>query len=138
MSESRNHNKQIVSLLVQAFCRKDLTVFDSLYTVRAAPKARAWVRPFLDSFPDVTMDIVQMISEGDTVVARFRCSGTHLGLWQGHLPSGKRFERVDEVYFFTFRNGLIDGGWGIEDNLTRLRQLGFSPDAQGPNDASND
>ncbi|MDQ0822333.1 ketosteroid isomerase-like protein [Arthrobacter sp. V4I6] len=125
MSESADHNKRVVSLLIEAISRGDLTVFDELYTPRAAPKALEWVEPFLQSFPDVAMDIVQMVSEGDTVVARLRCSGTHLGVWRGHSPSGQRFNRVDEVYFFTFRNGLIDGSWGIEDNLTRFRQLGF-------------
>jgi ketosteroid isomerase-like protein len=127
MSESADHNKHVVSLLIEAISRGDLTVFDELYTPRAAPKARGWVEPFLQSFPDVAMDIVQMVSEGDTVVARLRCSGTHLGVWRGHSPSGRRFNRVDEVYFFTFSDGLIDGSWGIEDNLTRFRQLGFIP-----------
>jgi predicted ester cyclase len=105
--------------------RGDLAAFDNLDTPRAAAKAKAWVEPFLQSFPDAAMDIVQMVCEGDTVVARLRCSGTHLGAWRGYAPSGERFERVDEVYFFTFRDGLIDSAWGIEDNLTRFRQLGI-------------
>lgn len=129
MSESAGHNKRVVSMLVQAIGRGDLGVFDELYTARAAPRAREWVGPFLESFPDVSMDIVRMVSDGDTVVARLRCSGTHLGAWRGHSPTGKRFERVDEVYFFTFRNGLIDSSWGIEDNLARFRQLGLRLDS---------
>ena len=127
MKEPADHNRRVVSLLIAAISRGDTKVFDEFYTPRAAAKARAWVEPFLQSFPDAAMDIVQMVSEGDTVVARLRCSGTHLGAWRGHSPSGKRFERVDEVYFFTFRDGLIDGAWGMEDNLTRFRQLGFIP-----------
>lgn len=127
MTEPADHNKHVVSLLIAAISSGNLAVFDELYTPRAAAKARAWVKPFLHSFPDVTMDVVQLVSEGDTVAARLRCSGTHSGPWRGHSPTGKRFERVDEVYFFTFRDGLIDGGWGIEDNLRRFRQLGFIP-----------
>ncbi|MBT2568785.1 ester cyclase [Arthrobacter sp. ISL-85] len=125
MTEPAEHHKRVVSLLVEAMSRGDLAAFDGLYTPRAAVKAKAWVEPFLRSFPDAAMEIVQMVCEGDTVVARLRCSGTHLGAWRGHAPSGRRFERVDEVYFFTFRDGLIDGAWGIEDNLTRFRQLGI-------------
>jgi predicted ester cyclase len=125
MSGSVEHNKRVVSLLIEAISRGDLAAFDTLYTPQAALRARQWVEPFLRSFPDVAMDIIQMVSEGDTVVARLRCSGTHRGVWRGHSPTGRRFERVDEVYFFTFRDGLIDGGWGIEDNLTRFRQLGL-------------
>ncbi|TNB67708.1 ester cyclase [Arthrobacter sp. BB-1] len=130
MSEAVDHNKRVVSLLVKAISSGDLAVFEQLYTARAVNKAREWVKPFLKSFPDVTMDIVQMVGDGDTVVARLRCSGTHLGAWRGHPPTGRRFERVDEVYFFTFRHGLIDGGWGIEDNLTRFCQLGLIADSR--------
>ena len=127
MPEASDHKKRAVSQVIAAISRHDLTAFDELYTPRAAARARAWVAAFLESFPDAAMDIVQLVGEGDTVVARLRCSGTHLGVWQGHPPTGKRFERVDEVYFFTFREGLIDGAWGMEDNLTRFRQLGFIP-----------
>lgn len=127
MNEPAEHHKRVVSMLVQAIGRGDLRVFEELCTARAASKAREWVGPFLESFPDVSMDIVRMISDGDTVVARLRCSGTHLGVWRGHAPTGKRFERVDEVYFFTFRNGLIASSWGIEDNVARFSQLGLVP-----------
>ncbi len=127
MSESAEHNKRVVSMLVEAISRGDLAAFDEVYTAEAAAKARQWVRPFLESFPDVRMDIVQMVADDDTVVARLRCSGTHLGVWRGHAPTGKRFERVDEVYFFSFLDGLISGSWGIEDNLKRFGQLGLAP-----------
>jgi hypothetical protein len=32
---------------------------------------------------------------------------------------------VAEVYFFRFRDGLIDETWGLEDNASRLLQLGL-------------
>lgn len=52
---------------------------------------------------------------------------THLGVWLGHAPTGRRFENVDEVYFFTFQEGLIVRAWGLEGSLDRLRQLGLTP-----------
>jgi predicted ester cyclase len=71
------------------------------------------------------METVQLVAEGDTVVGRFRCSGTHLGTWNGHEATGRRFEDVDEVYFFRFEGDRIAGVWGIEDTLDRFRQLGL-------------
>jgi predicted ester cyclase len=72
------------------------------------------------------MDIVELVAEGDTVVGRFRCSGTHLGEWLGHPPTGRRFERIDEVYIFRIdAKGRIARAWGIEDTLKRLEQLGL-------------
>jgi predicted ester cyclase len=72
-----------------------------------------------------TWEIVSLVAEGDTVAARFRCSGTHLGEWHGRAPTGRRFRDVDEVYFFTIRDGHIASAWGLEDNDRQRRQLGL-------------
>lgn len=102
----------------------DLDVLDEIYAPRAVDAARRWIAPFRASFPDVHMEIIDLL-EGDTVVGRFTCSATHLGDWLGHPPSGRRFEKIDEVYFFRFRNGRIIHAWGLEDTLSRLTQLGL-------------
>ena len=68
----------------------------------------------------------QLVEEGDTVVGRFTCSATHTGEWRGRAPSGRRFEDVDEVYFFSFEHDRISGAWGLEDTIDRLRQLGLA------------
>jgi predicted ester cyclase len=104
-----------------------LDVIDELYTPAMAPGARRWIAPFRESFPDVQMEIVELIAEDETVVGRFRCSGTNLGPWRGNPPTGRRFERVDEVYIYRVRDGRIAEAWGIEDNRSRERQLGLSP-----------
>jgi len=104
-----------------------LEVIDELYDPRMAAGARRWIAPFRESFPDVEMDIVELIAEGEKVVGRFRCSGTHLGTWRGNPPTGRRFARVDEVYMFRVRDGRITEAWGIEDTRSRERQLGLSP-----------
>jgi predicted ester cyclase len=103
-----------------------LDVLDELATPTMARAARSWITPFRASFPDMEMETVQLVVEGDTVVGRFRCSGTHLGPWRGHEPTGRRFERVDEVYFFTVRAGRLAHAWGLEDTHDRLRQLGLT------------
>ena len=87
---------------------------------------RSWIAPFLRSFPDMRMEVVELVAEGERVVGRFRCSATHLGRWRGHEPTGRRFEGVDEVGFFTVRGGRIAETWALEDTLDRLRQLGLS------------
>jgi predicted ester cyclase len=102
-----------------------LEAIDELYARELARGARRWIAPFRESFPDVEMEIVELIAEGETVVGRFRCSGTHLGEWRGHPPTGRRFERIDEVYIFRVRGGRITEAWGIEDTRTRERQLGL-------------
>jgi predicted ester cyclase len=119
-------NKDVVRRLVDEVMNAGrLDVVDELYAPTLAASAKRWIAPFLASFPDVRMEVVDVVAEGDKVVGRFKCSGTHLGEWRGHSPTGHRFEDVDEVYFFHLREGRIVHSWGIEDTLGRLEQLGL-------------
>ena len=104
-------------------------VIDELFTDDMAAGAREWFGAFRRSFPDMHMDLLELVAEGDRMVARFACSATHSGDWRGHPPTGRRFEGVDEVYFFTFAGDRISAVWGIEDTLERFRQLGLDPAA---------
>jgi predicted ester cyclase len=102
-------------------------LIDELFTDEMAGWVREWFGAFRSSFPNMHMELLDLVAEDDQVVARFACSATHLGDWRGHPPTGRRFERVDEVYFFTFAGERIGAVWGIEDTLERFRQLGLDP-----------
>lgn len=121
------HNKATVRrLITEVLNGGRLEAIDELYAPGLAPAARRWIAPFRASFPDVHMEVVELIAEGDQVVGRFTCSATHLGEWLGHPPTGRRFERVDEVSIFRMRDGRITQVWSLEDTLGRLRQLGLA------------
>jgi predicted ester cyclase len=120
-------NKAVVRRLVDEVLNGGhLEVIDELYAPELAPAARRWIAPFRLSFPDLHMEVVELIAEGDKVVGRFTCSATHLGAWLGHPATGRRFERVDEVAIFRLRDGKILHAWSLEDTLERLRQLGLA------------
>jgi predicted ester cyclase len=134
MSQAEQANKAVVRRLVAEVLNGGrLEVIDELFAPELAPQARRWIAPFRASFPDVHMEIVDLIAEGDKVVGRFTCSATHLGDWLGHAPTGRRFERVDEVTIFRLGDGRIADSWSLEDTLSRLRQLGLiaGPDPGG-------
>jgi predicted ester cyclase len=120
-------NKDIVRRWVDEMINQGrLDVADDVCSPELTHEAKEWVAPFRASFPDVTMRTVTLLAEGDQVVGRFTCSATHLGAWLGHPPTGRRFEDIDEVYFFRLSEGRIVEMWGIEDTAERLRQLGLS------------
>ena len=102
-----------------------LELIDELFAASEAASARAWITPFREAFPDVRMEIAELVAEGERVAGRFRCSATQRGEWGGRAPTGRRFEDVNEVYFFTVSDGLITRMWGLEDTLDRRRQLGL-------------
>ena len=120
--------KELVHRLVEIVNAGDLDAIDEVATGDIARDARSWVGPFRQSFPDFRMEVVDVIAEGDKVVGYFKCSGTHQGEWRGIPPSGRRFEGVDEVYIFRVEHGKLSSAIAVvEDNLTRMRQLGIQP-----------
>ena len=59
-------NKAVVRRLVNEILNGGhLEVIDELYAPELAPAARRWIAPFRASFPDVHMEIVELIAEGD-------------------------------------------------------------------------
>ena len=119
-------NKAVVRSLVEEVLNGGrMEVIEELYAPALVEEARAWIAPFRASFPDVHMEIIDLIAEGDSVVGRFTCSGTHLGDWMGYAPTGRRFEAIDEVGIYRVHEGRIVETWGLEDNLGRLQQLGL-------------
>jgi predicted ester cyclase len=119
-------NKQLVQRLVaEAVGERNVDVLDELAAGGFASIAKRWVLPFQSAFPDFEMEIVDLIAEPEKVVAHFKCSGTHLGEWLGVPATGRRFENVDEIYIFHVHDGKIVSAFGVEDNLSRLRQLGI-------------
>jgi predicted ester cyclase len=125
---SGEENKLLVRRLVeQAVGERNIEVLDEVTAGEFAQVATRWVRPFQSAFPDFEMEIVELIAEGQKVVAHFRCSGTHQGAWLGVPATGRRFEGVNEIYIFEIDGGKLVSALGVEDNLARMRQLGISP-----------
>ncbi|MFB6340950.1 ester cyclase [Saccharicrinis sp. FJH62] len=74
------------------------------------------------SFPDWNEEIVDMISEGDKVVTRFKSTGTQLGAFNGLDPTGKKVT-IYETAIYRIANGKIAEQWGFPDALSLNHQL---------------
>ncbi len=122
------HSKGLVHRLVEIVNAGDLSALPEVAAGQIAEAAEDWIGPFRASFPDFYMEVADVIAEGDKVVGHFKCSGTHEGEWRGVPATGRRFENVDEVYIFRVEGGkLASATAAVEDDLTRLRQLGIEP-----------
>ena len=100
----------------------DLDRLDELCSPQLAPKLRDAFTQFRSAFPDWQQETIETVTDGRTVVARMRCTGTHHGTWQGLAPTGRAM-RIDEVCFFRTGDERITGLWGLEDTWTRMHQL---------------
>jgi steroid delta-isomerase-like uncharacterized protein len=114
--------KELVRRLVEVINARDWAQLDQLCTTQLAAQLRTAFHAFEQAFPDWRQDIVELVEEAPTVVARFRCSGMQTGDWLG-LPANGRTMRVDEVSFIRVTDGRISGMWALEDTWSRMRQL---------------
>ena len=79
------------------------------------------------AFPDLQLTIEDIIAEGQTVVARWSCRGTHKGDLSGIAPTGKQVT-ISGVSIARFTNSKMVEGWVNWDALGLMQQLGVVPE----------
>jgi steroid delta-isomerase-like uncharacterized protein len=79
------------------------------------------------AFPDMQMDVQDVIASGDKAVARVRVSGTHQGEFMG-IPATGNPVSINIIDITRFGDdGLAREHWGIADQLAMMQQLGVIP-----------
>jgi steroid delta-isomerase-like uncharacterized protein len=86
-----------------------------------------YFRMMLAAFPDMRMDVEDVIASGDKAVARLRVTGTNKGDFMGMPATGKSasVKLIDITRFGD--DGLAREHWGVVDNLSLMQQLGVIP-----------
>jgi len=80
------------------------------------------------AFPDLRMDVEDLIVDGDKAVARFRFTGTHQGEFMG-IPATRRTVDIRGIDIMRFDTaGLACEHWGVTDTMTMMQQLGVVPE----------
>jgi steroid delta-isomerase-like uncharacterized protein len=85
---------------------------------------------FLAAFPDLHMEIEDIIAEGDKVVARFVETGTHKGDFMGVPATGKSV-KFGEVGILQIKDGKIVKSWYNLDQFGLMQQIGAIPSPGG-------
>lgn len=124
------------------YARASLYFADSTAHQGAGRTRAATLRVLEDiygTFPDFRMEILDIVSSGDSVVVRSKVSGTHRGvgkfnvnggLLTGVAPTGKRFE-VEHIHWYKMKDGKIAEHFATRNDVGMTRQLGILP-ASGP------
>ena len=84
-------------------------------------------RILLAAFPDMRMNVEDLIASEDKTVARVKVTGTHKGEFMAVPPTGTRVEMqlIDIMRFDG--TGRVREHWGVADMLSLLQQLGVVP-----------
>ena len=88
--------------------------------------ARKSIAALRTALPDIHFAIDDILADGDKVVLRWTCTGTHRGPLLGIMASGKRITFTG-INVYRLRDRKIVERWAVEDIVTLLRQLGASP-----------
>jgi steroid delta-isomerase-like uncharacterized protein len=78
------------------------------------------------AFPDLHLTIEDIIAEGDTVMTRWTCRGTHKGDLNGIAPTGKQVT-ISGMTVARLANGKLAEGYVNWDALGLMQQLGVVP-----------
>ena len=79
---------------------------------------------YRSAFPEVTIQVDDIVAEGDIVAARWSGWGTHRGEGLGFAATGRQV-RFSGMVFVRIENGQLVEGWNIFDQLGMLQQLGI-------------
>jgi len=82
------------------------------------------------AFPDLRMEIREMLADDDLVSVRVIATGTQEGDFMGMSSSGRRIE-VQVFDIFRIRDGQVTEHWGLMDAMTMMQQLGGVPEFPG-------
>jgi steroid delta-isomerase-like uncharacterized protein len=86
------------------------------------------VAAFHAAFPDIRVDIHDILADRDLVAVRATWSGTHRGEYFGHPPTHRGFV-LRGMVLWRVTGGLIRERWGCLDRLGLLQQLELAPPA---------
>ncbi len=134
------HNKAIVRrLFAELWNNGNLSVADEVFAPHYAhydpstpdfgrgpgsEKKRAAL--YRTAFPDLHLTIEDVIAEGETVMTRWSCRGTHKGDLNGIAPTGKHVT-ISGVTVARVSNGKMVEGYVNWDALGLMQQLGVVP-----------
>ncbi len=117
------------------FNQQDLSIADEIFApgfvahVTGSPTPtlhregwKAYLEGFRASFPDLRLDVKDMVTTDDMVILRVVLRGTQTGSFQDLPPSGKAVT-FDGVAMHRVQNGQIVEHWGVMDLLSLMQQL---------------
>ncbi|HKY53623.1 MAG TPA: ester cyclase [Anaerolineales bacterium] len=118
--------------------QKDLSVLDEYFSPKLIDHAlppglppglegrKIFASALLSAFPDLHVQLEDMVADGDKLVTRYTVHGTHNGELMGISPTGKQIS-IGGIAIDRFENGQSVEHWEIIDQMGLMQQLGVIP-----------
>ena len=82
------------------------------------------------AFPDLDITVEDRVVQGDKVVERWTCVGTHEGDFMG-IPATHNRVTVEGIDISRLEGGKVAEHWTQMDSMAMMQQLGAIPSEQG-------
>jgi steroid delta-isomerase-like uncharacterized protein len=105
-------------------------VVDYFAAERMVEGVRAGCFRYFEAFPDLHVNIEELIAEGDKVFCRSTMTGTHDGEYKG-IPATGRHISSESAEVFRIADGKFAGYWCLSNVAGLMRQLTEEPVAAG-------
>lgn len=122
-------NKALLRRYISELNRRNVAVLDDVVSDAFRADVRRGYERNVTAFADYTVEILDMIAEGDQVVLEWRYRGTHTGVYEGVAPTGRVMLGV-AISIYTISGGRISAARGVWDSGEVWQQLGLIPDTQ--------
>jgi predicted ester cyclase len=131
-------NAELVRWSFDRINARDIAALRELWTVetvehfpdrvcRGGDEVARYFEDLFAAVPDVRLEVVQVVGEGEDVFARWHLTGTHTGgTWAGIETTGRRVE-LDGIDHFTIRDGKVASNFVVFDQMVVARAFGIMP-----------
>jgi steroid delta-isomerase-like uncharacterized protein len=132
-------NKALISRFwEEVFNKRNLALIDELFApnwvyhgpagqeVHGPNGLKQYLAVYFKAFPDLHASIEDLVAEGNKVVSRATCSGTHKGELMGMPATGKTIT-IMVICISRFEGDKIIEDWELVDLFGILQQLGAIP-----------
>jgi steroid delta-isomerase-like uncharacterized protein len=82
----------------------------------------------MSMFGDLTLEVDELLADGDKVIARTTWRGTPQRSFMGR-PAADKVLTMGSIHIFRVANGKLVEHWAQQDRLGMMRQLGIVPPA---------
>ncbi len=131
-------NEQLFRILIEdGFSKGEIAVFDTYSSPDFIEHQHGFFPPNVvgvknainnlhEAFPDFSLNIMDLVIDGDKVWGRMIGRGTHKRQFGPMPPTGKKFE-ITVIDIMRFTDGKLVEHWGVADRLALMEQLGMKP-----------